>query len=70
MTIINQTSLCGLLLNQSRLRGNLSGLWRMVEDKARHEKMVSLVERMLELHKSRPRTPGEKERVVREVERG
>jgi len=38
------------------------------EDKARHEKMVSLVERMLELHKSSPRTPGDKERVKREIE--
>jgi len=38
------------------------------EDKARHEKMVSLVERMLELHKSSPRTPQDKERVKREIE--
>ncbi len=39
------------------------------EDKARHEKMVSLVERMLELHKSpSARTPGDKERVKREIE--
>lgn len=37
-------------------------------DKARHKKMVSLVERMLELHNSSPRTPGEKERVAREIE--
>ena len=37
------------------------------EDMARHDKMVSLVERMLELHKSSPRTPGEKERVAREI---
>ena len=38
------------------------------EDKARHDKMVSLVERMLELHKSSPRMPQDKERVKREIE--
>ena len=38
------------------------------EDKARHDKLVSLVERMLELHKSSPRMPGDKERVKREFE--
>ena len=38
------------------------------KDKARHEKMVSFVERMLELHKSSPRTPQDKERVKREIE--
>lgn len=37
-------------------------------DKARHDKMVSLVERMLELHKRDPRTPQEKEMVKREIE--
>jgi len=41
----------------------------MKDAKARHEKVVSLVERMLELHKSSPRTPGDKERVKRDVER-
>ena len=40
----------------------------LAENKARHEKMVSLVERMLELHKSSPRMPGDKERVKREIE--
>jgi len=50
----------------------------MMADKARHEKMVSLVERMLELTpllsprqaggSGSPRTPGDKERVKREVE--
>ncbi len=30
-------------------------------DKARHDRIVSLVERMLELYKQSPRTPGEKE---------
>ena len=35
---------------------------------ARHDKMVSLVERMLELHKRNPRTPQEKESLAREVE--
>jgi hypothetical protein len=30
--------------------------------------MVSLVERMLELHRSSPRTPQDKERVKREIE--
>jgi hypothetical protein len=34
----------------------------------RYEKITSLVERMLELHKSSPRTPGDKERVRREIE--
>lgn len=34
----------------------------------RYEKIISLVERMLELHKSSPRTPGDKERVRREIE--
>jgi predicted transcriptional regulator len=48
------------------------------EDKARHEKMVSLVERMLELtpllspqmggRSGSPRTPQDKERVKREIE--
>ena len=37
-------------------------------DKARHDKMVSLVERMLELHKRSPRTPQEQEMVKREIE--
>ena len=37
-------------------------------DKARHDKIVSLVERMLELHKQSPRMPQDKERVAREIE--
>jgi hypothetical protein len=37
-------------------------------DKARHDKMVSLVERMLELHKRTPKTPQEQEMVKREIE--
>ena len=37
-------------------------------DKARHDKLVSLVERMLELHKRSPRTPQEQEMVKREIE--
>jgi len=37
-------------------------------DKARHDKMVSLVERMLALHKRSPRTPQEQEMVKREIE--
>jgi hypothetical protein len=39
-------------------------------DKARHDKMVSLVERMLELHKQPAvvRSPLDKERVAREIE--
>jgi type I restriction-modification system DNA methylase subunit len=37
-------------------------------DKAHHDKMVSLVERMLELHKRSPRTPQEKESLQREIE--
>jgi hypothetical protein len=42
---------------------------RYSANEARHEKMVSLAERMLELHKSpSARTPGEKERVKREIE--
>ena len=37
-------------------------------DKARHDKLVSLVERILELHKRSPRLPQEKESLQREVE--
>lgn len=37
-------------------------------DKARHDTMVSLVERMLELHKRSPKTPQEQEMVKREIE--
>ena len=37
-------------------------------DKARHDKLVSLVERMLELHKRSPRLPQEKESLQREIE--
>jgi hypothetical protein len=37
-------------------------------DKRRHDKMVSLVERMLALHKQAPRTPQEQEMVKREIE--
>ena len=37
-------------------------------DRARHDRMVSLVERMLELHKRTPRTPQEQEAVRREIE--
>jgi hypothetical protein len=37
-------------------------------DKARLGRMVSLVERMLELHKRNPRTPQEQEMVKREIE--
>ena len=37
-------------------------------DKARHDKLVSLVERMFELHKQSPRTPQEQEMVKREIE--
>jgi hypothetical protein len=36
--------------------------------KARHDKLVSLVERMLELHKRSPRLPQEQEMVKREIE--
>ncbi len=37
-------------------------------DKARHDKLVSLVERMLELHKRSLRMPQEQEMVKREIE--
>jgi len=37
-------------------------------EKAMHDKMVSLVERMLELHKRNPRMPQEQEMVKREIE--
>lgn len=37
-------------------------------DKARHDNMVSLVERMLALHKRNPRMPQEQEMVKREIE--
>lgn len=36
-------------------------------DKASHDKMVSLVERMLELHKQHPNTPHEQEALAREI---
>jgi hypothetical protein len=36
-------------------------------EKAAHDKMVSLVERMLEWHKRSPRTPQEHEMVKREI---
>ncbi|HLO17804.1 MAG TPA: TaqI-like C-terminal specificity domain-containing protein [Anaerolineales bacterium] len=37
-------------------------------DKRQHDKMVSLVERMLELHKRNPHTPQEQKMVKREIE--
>jgi len=37
-------------------------------EKAQHDKLVSLVERMLSLHKQSPRTPQEQEMVKREIE--
>jgi len=37
-------------------------------DKAMHDELVSLVERMLELHKRSPRLPQEKETLQREIE--
>jgi type I restriction-modification system DNA methylase subunit len=37
-------------------------------DKERHDKVASLVDRMLELHKQHPRTPQDKERLQREIE--
>jgi len=37
-------------------------------NKAWHDKLVSLVERMLELHKRSPRLPQEKESLQREIE--
>lgn len=37
-------------------------------DKARHCTMLSLVERMLELHKQSPRSPLDKERLQLEIE--
>jgi hypothetical protein len=37
-------------------------------EKATHDKMVSLVERMLSLHKQSPRTPQEKEMLQRDIE--
>jgi adenine-specific DNA-methyltransferase len=46
----------------------LKGLPIPVSDKARHDKMVSLVERMLALHKRTPKTPQEQEMVKREIE--
>jgi len=38
------------------------------DEKAVHDKLVSLVERMLFLHKQSPRTPQEKEMIQREIE--
>jgi len=40
----------------------------MQPNTARHDKLVSLVERMLELHKRSPRLPQEQEMVKREIE--
>ena len=40
----------------------------MPPNRAWHHKPVSLVERMLELHKRSPRTPQEQEMVKREIE--
>ena len=37
-------------------------------EKAAHDRMVSLVERMLSLHKRSARTPQEKEMIQREIE--
>ena len=37
-------------------------------EKAMHDKIVSLVERMLELHKRSPRTPQDQDMVKREIE--
>ena len=37
-------------------------------DRARHEQMVALVTRMLDLHKRSPRTPQEQESLAREIE--
>ena len=37
-------------------------------NKAWHDKLVSLVERMLELHKRSPRLPQEQESLQREIE--
>ncbi len=39
-----------------------------VANATQQARMVSLVERMLELHKRSPRTPGEKESLAREIE--
>ena len=36
-------------------------------EKAQHERMVALVERMLALHKQQPSTPGEKSMLEREI---
>jgi hypothetical protein len=37
-------------------------------EKAAHDRMVSLVERMLALHKQSPRTPQEKEMLQRDID--
>ena len=37
-------------------------------DKVRHDKVVALVDHMLELHKQTPRTPQDKDRLQREIE--
>ncbi len=39
-----------------------------LNDKARQEKVISMVERMVKLHKQNPRTPQEQEMVKREIE--
>ena len=41
---------------------------RTMDDKVRHDKLASLVERTLELHKRSPRLPQEQEMVKREIE--
>jgi len=42
--------------------------FRLPPNTARYDKLVSLVERMLELHKRSPHTPQEQEMVKREIE--
>ena len=41
---------------------------KLPPNKAWHDKLVSLVERMLELHKRSPRLPQEKESLQREID--
>jgi len=49
------------------LRGNILNLPIEISQKTKHDRMVSLVERMLELHKRDPQTPQEADRLQREI---
>ena len=57
-----------IVLKETRLLPIRSINFSDPAEKAMHDKMVSLVERMLALHKQSPRSPQEQEMVKREIE--